>query len=160
LTEVGIDTLKGYNVNTIALQVPKTEIALNGGPTRNPVVGIWSTTSKRRVEVVNGNNDRTQFGEYKQVSRLGMALVNEVVIPVGKKDEFNGSKPEDDGKFLQFVTKPEVPMLIQKIYGIPAPTTPRADLVEVFLTGVCKACGGPVAADLNSQKLNKDVNPA
>jgi hypothetical protein len=160
LTEVGQDTLKGYNVNTLALQVPKTEIALNGDPTRNPVVGIWSTTSKRRVEVVNGNNDRSQFGEYKQVSRLGMALVNEVVIPVGKKDEFNGSKPKDDAKFLQFVTKPEVPMLIQKIYGIPAPATPRNDLVEVFLTGVCKACGGPVAADLNSQKLNKDVNPA
>jgi hypothetical protein len=160
LTEVGIDTLKGYNVNTIALQVPKTEIALNGDPTRNPVIGIWSTTSKRRVEVVNGNNDRSQFGDFKQVSRLGMPLVNEVVIPVGKKDEFNGSKPKDDAKFLQFVTKPEVPMLIQKIYGIPAPATPRADLVEVFLTGVCKACGGPVAADLNSQKLNKDVNPA
>jgi hypothetical protein len=160
LTEVGIDTLKGYNVNTLALQVPKTEIALNGDPSRNPVVGIWSTTSKRRVEVVNGNNDRSQFGEFKQVSRLGMALVNEVVIPVGKKDEFNGSKPKDDAKFLQFVTKPEVPMLIQKIYGIPAPATPRNDLVEVFLTGVCKACGGPVAADLNSQKLNKDVNPA
>ena len=46
---------------------------------------------------------------------------------------------------------------MEAIYNIPAPATPRNDLVEVFLTGVCKACG-PVAADLNSQKLNKDVN--
>jgi hypothetical protein len=87
-----------------------------------------------------------------------MPLVNEVVIPVGKKDEFNASRPKDDAKFLSFVQDPEVPKLIEKIYMIPAPATPRADLVEVFLTGVCKACGGPIAVDLNSQLLNQDVD--
>jgi hypothetical protein len=56
------------------------------------------------------------------------------------------------------VTDPEVPKLIQGIYNIPAPKTPRNDLVEIFLTGICKACG-PIKADLNSQMLNKDVNP-
>ena len=56
------------------------------------------------------------------------------------------------------MTNPEVPRLVQAIYRIPAPKTPRDDLVEVFLTGVCKACG-PVKADLNSQLLNKDVDP-
>ena len=45
-----------------------------------------------------------------------MPLVNEVVIPVGRKDEFNATKPQDDAKFLQFVTNPEVPTLIQEIY--------------------------------------------
>jgi len=144
LSEVGQNTLKGYNVNTLALQVPKSDFALRGNAYRNPVVGIWTTTSRAGV----------------QVSRLGMPLVNEVVIPVGKKDEFNASRPKDDAKFLDFVQDPEVPKLIEKIYMIPAPATPRADLVEVFLTGVCKACGGPIAVDLNSQLLNQDVDRA
>jgi hypothetical protein len=155
LSEVGQDTLAGYNVNTIAFQVPAHELALNGSVRRNPVVGIWSTTSRQGTEVTSAEN----AGSWRQVSRLGMPLVNEVVIPVGKKNEFNATLPQDDAKFLKYVTKPEVPALIEAIYGIPAPATPRDDLVEVFLTGVCKACG-PVQADLNSQLLNKDVNPA
>jgi hypothetical protein len=140
LSEVGNDTLKGYNVNTVALQVPRNDLAYKGNPTRNPVVGVWSTTSRAGV----------------QLSRLGMPLVNEVVVPIGRKNEFNATKPENDGKFLPAVQKPEVPKLIEALYKIPAPAEPRNDLVEVFLTGVCKACG-PVQADLNSQKLNADV---
>ncbi|HET9517224.1 MAG TPA: DUF4331 domain-containing protein [Actinoplanes sp.] len=150
LSEVGQDTLKGYNVNSIALQVPKNDLALKGNATRNPVVGIWTTTS--RV----GAGLRRGASKLQQVSRLGMPLVNEVVIPVGRKNEFNASPPKHDAKFLRYVTEPEVPKLIEAIYGIPAPAEPRDDLVEVFLTGVCKACG-PVQADLNSQLLNADV---
>jgi hypothetical protein len=158
-SEIGQDTVKGYNVNTIALQVPKSELALKGDAGRNPVIGVWSTTSRQRIEVVLPDNKRLLSGGHQQVSRLGMPLVNEVVIPVGRKDEFNATKPQDDGKFLQFVTNPEVPRRIQDIYWIPAPKTPRDDLVEVFLMGICKDCG-PVKVDLNSQKLNKDVDPA
>ncbi|HET6213230.1 MAG TPA: DUF4331 domain-containing protein [Micromonosporaceae bacterium] len=159
LTEVGQDTLAGYNVNTVAIQVPKAEVARNGDPTRNPVIGVWSTTSRQRIEIVQSNNDRLQYGGLAQVSRLGMPLVNEVVIPVGRKDEFNATRPVDDGKFAGFVTNPEVPRLIQSIYWIPAPKTPRGDLVEAFLTGFCSACG-PVAVDLNAHRLNKDADPA
>ena len=151
LTEVGQDTLKGYNVNTIALRVPKKDLALKADANRNPVVGIWSTTSRLGASM-NGKP-----GAWQQVSRLGMPLVNEVVIPIGKKNEFNATKPQDDAKFLKYVAKPEVPKLIEALYNIPAPAEPRKDLIEVFLTGVCEACG-PVAADLNSQQLNKDVD--
>jgi hypothetical protein len=157
LSEVGQNTLKGYNVNTLALQVPKQALALNGDDKRNPVIGIWSSVGRTRTEVVGKNNVRERSEDLAQVSRLGMPLVNEVVIPVGKKDEFNGSKPADDAKFLPFVQDPEVPKLIEQIYLIPAPATPREDLIEVFLTGVCKACG-PVAVDLNSQQLNQDAD--
>jgi len=159
LSEVGQDTLNGYNVNTVAIQVPKRDLALRGDPGRNPVIGVWSSTSRPRVRVSESDGDQAEFGGLTQVSRLGMPLVNEVVIPVGRKDEFNATRPENDAKFLPFVTSPEVPKLIQAIYQIPAPGTPRNDLVEVFLTGVCKACG-PVKADLNSQLLNQDVNAA
>jgi hypothetical protein len=143
LSEVGHDTLQGYNVNTIALQVPMADLALRGNAYRNPVVGIWTTTSRAGV----------------QLSRLGMPLVNEVVIPIGRKNEFNASKPETDATFLSYVQKPEVPKLIKALYKIPAPAEPRADLVQVFLTGVAKATG-PVQADLNSQVLNMDVKAA
>jgi hypothetical protein len=151
LSEVGQDTLKGYNVNSIALQVPKKDLALKASATRNPVVGIWTTTSR-----ISASMKAKHSAKLTQVSRLGMPLVNEVVIPVAKKNEFNASTPDKDATFLKYVQKPEVPKLIQAIYGIPAPAEPRADLVEVFLTGVCSACG-PVKADLNSQLLNKDV---
>ncbi|WP_328467852.1 DUF4331 domain-containing protein [Actinoplanes sp. NBC_00393] len=156
-SQIGTDTVKGYNVNTLAIQVPKKALALKGDSTRNPVVGIWSTTSRKRIEVVGTKNQRDRSGEFRQVSRLGMPLVNEVVIPVGRKDEFNATEPKNDSRFLKFVTDPEVPKLVEQIYMIPAPKTPRQDLVETFLTGFCKDCG-PVAVDLNSQRLNKDVD--
>ena len=70
------------------------------------------------------------------MSRLGSPLVNEVVIPVGQKDRWNGSRPVDDGQFAPYVLDPELPKLLQAVYGIPAPPTPRNDLVAAFLTGV------------------------
>ncbi|BCY07067.1 DUF4331 domain-containing protein [Actinoplanes sp. L3-i22] len=152
LSKVGQDTLKGYNVNTIALRVPKANLAFKGDAMRNPVVGIWSTTSRIGADMTG------KPGKPQQVSRLGMPLVNEVVLPVNRKNLFNASPPEKDAQFGKYVLNPGVPKLIDAIYHIPAPKTPRTDLAEVFLTGVCKECGGPVPAELNSQLLNKDVN--
>jgi hypothetical protein len=87
-----------------------------------------------------------------------MPLVNEAVIPLEDKDLWNASRPTADGQFLEYVTEPEVPELVEAIYGIPAPATPRDDLVEIFLTGICETCG-PIMVDLNSQLLNADVDP-
>lgn len=151
LSEAGQDTLDGYNVNSIALQVPKNDLALNGHANNNPVIGVWSTTDKRAV--VNGHT------RWVQVSRLGNPLVNEAVVPLKYKDAFNSIGPAVDHTIAPVVAKvkdPIVPKLVQAIYGIPAPPTPRNDLVEIFLTGICKTCG-PINADLNSQLLNKAV---
>jgi len=162
--EVGQDTLKGYNVNTLVLSVPKTAVALNGDPVRNPVIGVWSDTEAPKVTVLDAKDGgvKNESGAYVQVSRLGNPLVNEVVIPIGQKDRFNASMPAQDGQFASNVLDPEVPKLVEALYGIKAPVTPRADLAEVFLTGICKACG-PIGkalnADLNSQMINKDVKP-
>jgi hypothetical protein len=168
LSETGIDTLDGYNVQTIALKVPKAKLALRGDATGNPVIGVWSTTSRPTTRVLPATDAATfgaapAAGPLTQVSRLGNPLVNEVVIPVKDKDEFNRSQPVDDaGSFLSYVQSPEVPKLVAAIYKVPAPATPREDLVEVFLTGVCNVAGCPMAVDaldvnLNSQLLNKDV---
>jgi Domain of unknown function (DUF4331) len=158
LTETGHDTLDGYNVNTIAIQVPKKVLALKGAPSRNPVIGVWSTTERRAV-VKYTSTGATVSGPWVQISRLGNPLVNEVVVPLKFKDAFNGLRPFQDHTVAPVVAKvkdPIVPHLIQSIYGVPAPAAPRNDLVEIFLTGICKACG-PIKADLNSQLLNKDV---
>ena len=158
LKETGQNTLAGYNVNTIALQLPKSALALRGDAKANPVIGVWSTTEKQTMQLSPGK--ATPNGPFVQVSRLGNPLVNEVVIPAQLKDAFNALSPNQDHTVAPAVAKvldPEVPKLIQSIYGIKAPAAPRNDLAEIFLTGVCKACG-PIKADLNSQLLNRGVN--
>jgi hypothetical protein len=166
LSETGQDTLAGFNVNAIALQLPADEVALNYDAKSNPVIGIWSTTSRRSLELAPGT--ATPVGDYVQVSRLGNPLVNEVVLPVSLKDAFNGISPAVDATIpavVERVTDPEVPKLVEAIYGIPAPATPRNDLVEIFLTGIAvnaptlDGSAAPIAADLNSQILNADVDP-
>ncbi|WP_330172129.1 DUF4331 domain-containing protein [Streptomyces sp. NBC_01498] len=160
LSERGQDTLAGYNVNSVALQVPKKSLALRGNATRNPVVGVWSTTDREGADVMGGNARRTKDG-WRQVSRLGNPLVNEVVVPLKYKDAFNSISPDQDRTVQPVVDKvydPILPKLIQQVYGIPAPKTPRDDLAEIYLTGICKACG-PIKADLNAHRLNKDADP-
>jgi hypothetical protein len=160
LSEVGQDTLAGYNVNTIAIQVPFKDVALNADATRNPVIGIWSTTERPRVRIAG--KTATSTAHRVQVSRLGNPLVNEVVVPAGLKDAFNALPPVKDASIAPVVARvknPEVPKLIQGIYGIKAPATPRNDLVEIFLTGITTKAGGPIKADLNSQLNNADVDP-
>ncbi|KPM54231.1 hypothetical protein CcI49_05520 [Frankia sp. CcI49] len=160
LSEVGQDSLAGFNVNSIVLQVPKADLALRGDPARNPVIGVWSSTQRRSAALygpTDGSGQQLSFGGWSQVSRLGAPLVNEVVVPLGQKDRFNASTPARDAQFLKFVTDPELPKLIQAIYKIPAPPTPRKDLVAVFLTGVSK---DNLGVDLNAHALNADADRA
>ncbi|MFF0201725.1 DUF4331 domain-containing protein [Streptomyces sp. NPDC005017] len=146
LSEVGNDTLKGYNVNSIALQVPSHMIRQSS---HQPVVGIWSTTQRKNAQ-----------GYFTQVSRLGSPLVNEVVNPVGDKDKFNASAPWDDAKFLKNVTNPELPKLIEAIYKIKAPAEPRNDLVDVFLKGVKGLNQPPHVRPSEMLRLNTSIAPA
>ncbi|WBO67295.1 DUF4331 domain-containing protein [Streptomyces camelliae] len=146
LSEVGNDTLKGYNVNTIALQVPSDLIRESAG---QPVVGIWSTTQRRNAQ-----------GYYTQVSRLGNPLVNEVVNPQKDKDKFNASQPAYDGQFLNNVTHPELPKLIEQIYKIKAPSEPRNDLVDVFLKGVKGLNQPPNVRPSEELRLNTSIKPS
>jgi len=136
LKEVGNDSLKGFNVHALAIQVPSTALAGGGNVGKNPIIGVWTTAERKSVQVASKTGKISSNGTYVQVSRLGMPLVNEVVVPVGLKDYFNASQPKDDAQFLGAVTDPELPLLIKSVYKLPAPATPRNDLVSVFLTGV------------------------
>ncbi len=159
LKEAGNDTLDGYNVSVLALQVPKSDLAAGGDASANPIVGVWSTAERPSMKVTNADGTQNVSGDYVQVSRLGMPLVNEVVVPAGKKDYFNGSKPEADAQFLPKVTDPEVPKLIEAVYGIKAPATPRDDLVSVFLTGVEGLNKPANGAPSEQLRLNMSIAP-
>ncbi|MEX0833726.1 MAG: DUF4331 domain-containing protein [Actinomycetota bacterium] len=132
-SEVGDDTLAGFNTQVLALQVRKSSVRQSGA---QPIIGVWATASRRATRVQNTNGSQSFSGNFRQVSRLGMPLVNEVVVPVGDKDKWNSSNPANDGQFLSYVTDPELPELIEAIYAVPAPSTPRNDLVDIFLRGL------------------------
>ncbi|WRL64050.1 DUF4331 domain-containing protein [Blastococcus brunescens] len=174
LSERGTDTLAGYNANSIVLEVPKDQVAIGGNAGENPVIGVWSTTTRPTLRDADGTAADANPG-FTQVSRLGQPLVNEVVVPAGLKDAFNSISPDQDaaaadGAVVARVLDPEVPRLIEAIYGIPAPATPRYDIFEVFLTGVVTngvvdvdgdpATPNPIDVDLNSQALNAAADPA
>jgi hypothetical protein len=135
------DDLAGKNVTSIELEVASS--CLTAGT--DPVIGAWTTASMRQGRLLNpmpgtGAGPSKEGGAWTQVSRLGMPLVNEVVIGLKDKDRFNHSKPGADGQFADYVTNPTLPALIEVLYGsagAKAPTNfPRNDLVAAFLTGV------------------------
>jgi len=137
----GVDGLKGFNVHTIALQVPKSLLTADGSAGSDPsntnsIIGVYSTTLRRKISQ-RDSDSKHDVGDWVQVSRLGMPLVNEVVIPLEQKDRFNGSDPSDDAQFAAFVKDPEPARLIPVLYpGVNVPPAPRNDLVAIFLTGI------------------------
>jgi hypothetical protein len=139
LKEAGNPTLTGLNVNSIAVQVPKATLAAAAGSDTSKVIGVWSTAERQSALTIGADGTRKPSGDFVQVSRLGQPLVNEVVSSVGLKDAFNSLSPDKDATvqpLVDRVTMPEVPKLIEKIYGIKAPAEPRNDLKAIFLTGV------------------------
>lgn len=178
----GHNSFAYYNVQTIALQVPINKLTAchcvpSSGDFHNDVIGFWASASRRNLD----NAGLTQ------VSRLGLPLVNEVVIPMSMKDKFNATKPLNDvANFAGPVVNPELANLLHALYGLSIPPTPRLDLVEVLLKGVpglnrpsgvvasdmlrlnvttplCSSCSnlGVIAGDVqgfpNGRRLNDDV---
>lgn len=143
----GVDSTQGYNISTIALEVPIQELTRNRtAPTDptdpNAVIGVWATSSRRSTRVINPDGTRASQGEWVQVSRLGNPLVNELVIPLALKDAFNSLSPQFDAVAAPAVLDPEIPKIIRQALGqfygitIQIPPAPRNDLVAVFATGI------------------------
>jgi len=129
------NTLTDKNVTSIALEVPIA--CLTHG--KDPVIGGWTTASLPSDGAMDRDWDHEdRNGRWQQVSRLGMPLVNELVIGLPDKDKFNASRPIRDAQFLEYVTNPSLPVLLNALFGNAAmvPGTPRDDLVAAFLTGV------------------------
>ncbi len=144
----GKDFLSGYNVHTIALQIPIAQVS-----TGSHVIGVWSSTDRQNV-TVNGQLHRG----WTQVSRLGNPLINEVVIPTGLKDYWNRTSPANDVQFKKYYTTPILAAVLNKLYKLGVPETGRTDLVAVLGTGIPKVTftGATFADEL---RLNLSIPP-
>jgi hypothetical protein len=147
----GINSTKALNVHSIAIQVPMRQLTANGRvPTQvsaaGSVIGVWTAAYRQKVKVRDDFGGHTWAGPYVQVSRLGNPLINEVVIPMGKKDYWNAQAPGGDAQFASSYSNPELAQLLPVLYpgvfpnlaaynaGPPAPN--RADIVAILLTGI------------------------
>lgn len=156
----GVDTLRGKNISTIAIEVPIQDLtrsrAVPASPTAaDAVIGIFSTASRRSTRVIQSDGTRNTAGAFQQISRLGNPLVNEVVIPLGLKDAFNSLPPTGDAIAVPVVLDPELPKLIKTVFAlygdfagnrvnINIPPAPRNDLAQIFALGIpVNAVTGP-----------------
>ncbi|HVS12173.1 MAG TPA: DUF4331 domain-containing protein, partial [Planctomycetota bacterium] len=152
------DSLADKNVTSFVIELP-TSFLLGPG---QPVIGGWTSASLPRDRVLRTDptyqNPTQETGPYVQVSRLGMPLVNELVIGLVDKDRFNASQPADDAQFADYVTHPTLPALLEALFGVRAPTRfPRTDLVEVFATGLQGFNANGSFGEM--QRLNLAVSP-
>lgn len=175
--KAGLNELDNSNVTSIAVEMPIE--CLNGSAMTaggDPVIGGWTTASVRQAEIINpeptdkafdssamGQQASIKGGAYTQVSRLGMPLVNEVVIGLKDKDKFNHSEPSGDGQFIDYVTNPTLPELLEIVTdgGVKAPNDfPRTDLIAAFLTGLdgLNQPEGVTASEM--LRLNTAIAPA
>jgi hypothetical protein len=140
----GVNALAQSNVHTIAIQLPISMLTRDGSTPSNPTaaastIGVWATASRRRVRL-RGKPD-IEAGPWTQVSRLGNPLFNEVLVPLGKKDDWNADSPAGDSKYAAGVAHPELASLLNVLYpgvfpNLAAYTKPRADLLAILLTGI------------------------
>jgi Domain of unknown function (DUF4331) len=170
----GKDDVAGYNTKSFVLQVPEREVTRNGKSvsamdSKNAVVGVWSTTERKRDSVLgssasrkHGKHSHGRHDGWVQVSRLGNPLINEVIIPIGKKDKFNATSPADDAKnFGKFALNPEPARIANALFGLGIKESNRTDIVQALLTGVpglTQIGKNPAAAD--TLKLNLGVSPS
>ena len=164
----GKDDFAGTNTSSVVLQLPERLVTrdrrpVSGPADRDAVVGVWSTTERRRLQITNRDMRRNR-GRWVQVSRLGNPLVNEVVIPLGRKDQFNRTTPDRDAALYgRYVVKPELAAVLNALFKVGAPETGRTDIVQALLQGVPgvnqhRGIKGPPAVD--TIKLNLGLPPA
>ena len=155
--ERGRDAVARYNTHSIVIQVPIAQIVRSGHPT----IGIYASAKRQKVRVLQDDGTSDARGRFVQVSRLGEPLINEAVIPLGRKDFWNRADPGDDAQFESFYAAPELARLENLLYGsvlTPVDVTNRTDLVAILLTGVPGLnFTGPRKADL--LRLNTSIAP-
>ncbi|WP_030528318.1 DUF4331 domain-containing protein [Phycicoccus jejuensis] len=145
----GVNGTQGLNVHSIAIQVPKTDLtAGHGAPTdvddTRSVIGVWATASRQKIRVLKvGQGKAEDAGPFRQVSRLGNPLFNEVITPMAEKDTWNSVGPDGDKRFAQYVARPELAGLLPVLYPgvfprLAAYKKDRADLLAILLTGIPK----------------------
>ncbi|MBV8401778.1 MAG: DUF4331 domain-containing protein [Acetobacteraceae bacterium] len=167
----GVNRFSGFNISTIAIEVPITRITSDGKPpasTANPVIGVYANTARKKVRVLGQPGEPAdQDGPFVQVSRMANPLVNELIITTPFKDEWNASKPEDEAQFQAFYQNPVVATELNLVFHVPivpidgSAANDRTDLLSLLLKYPGQAlngtnCGSPCAELL---RLDSRVPP-
>jgi hypothetical protein len=157
------NALAGFNVNTIAIEIPITMLTSDGqihyASDKRAVIGTYASTSRRRVNVLGERAG--QHEAWAQVQRMGNPLINEAIIGTGSKDRFSMDDPHKDAQFANFFLDPLVPRVLASV-GVPVPPAPRTDLLPLvqYMAPICPGCkpadAGPVADLL---RLNTGIPP-
>jgi hypothetical protein len=159
------DTVGGYNVNSIVLEVPITMLTeggqLYGAGDKRAVIGTYGSTSRHHITVRRSPNPYENYGAFQHVNREGNPLINEVIIGTGSKDRFSEDLPVNDSQFSNFVLYPVLAGVLNSL-GVPVPPNPRNDLLILvqYEPPICPGCGssdtGPIADLL---RLNTGIPP-
>lgn len=133
----GVDMLSGFNVHTIALEVPISLLTKDGhgpGQTAFPKLGAYASTSRRTVRVLRGERGEVNEGRWVQVQRLANPLVNEAIIGTEDKDRWNALEPHEEEEFLDYYLNPRLAVALETVFSVPAAKTNRTDLRDLLLT--------------------------
>jgi len=129
----GVDMLSGFNVHTIALEVPAsllTQDKKGAEQTAQPVLGAYASTSRQAVRVMG--DEGNDGSSWVQVQRLANPLVNEAIIGTVDKDKWNSLDPSKEKRFVEYYTNPRLATALEVVFG--AEAEPAFDLRDVLLT--------------------------
>lgn len=160
------------NVTSLALELPISCIKGSG----NGVIGAWTTASLPQARILDPTPTypapSVSGGAYVQVSRVGMPLVNELVIGLAQKDLFNSAEPKGDSALADYVTNPTFPAIVNLLFKTAVNTTlgtniadlapsnfPRNDLVATYLTGFVGVNQMATVTPSEMVRLNTGINP-
>ncbi len=152
-----VDSQGGFNVHTMALNIPLTEI---GGARQ--VVGVYATTSRRRVTILTSARDPILADGFVQVARQGNPLFNEGLVALEDKDVYSRTSPtRDKDLFRKYAEKPELAALINALVfnANVAPTTNRTDIAGIFIPDLIKVDLSTAPARLAGGGQGDPVNP-
>jgi hypothetical protein len=144
-TDAGHDGVSGFNTNSIVIKVPinlltKDHALPTDANDPDAVLGVWAAASRQANRKIKPDGTIATSGPWRQVSRLGNPLINEVVIPTYKKDYWNSQYPDKDSQFATYYLNPELAAVADYLYqnalSDPAATSNRGDLVAILLTGL------------------------
>ncbi len=164
LVNIAPNSLSGFDVNTIAIEVPITMLTSDGklhaATDPKATIGSWATTSRPEITIRYAPNNAIQGGNFSQVQRLANPLINELLIGTGYKDYWSMSQPKDDAQFAPFALDPTVPRIFNAIYGINIPPPPRTDLAVIYTYAApIAAPGTPAGPPADLLRLNTGVKP-
>lgn len=162
-TNTAPDEVSGYNVNTIAIQVPVEALTKDGkrhtAGERLALLGTYGSTSRRQITVRRAPKPALDLGGWSQVQRMGNPLINELIIGTGSKDRFSMDSPKNDAQFASFVLNPLLATVFGTL-GIPVPSAPRTDLLPlVTYTGPIVPAGTPAGVVADLLRINTGIPP-